>query len=870
MQQICTRILALALLLECNASLTNAQVVSSRLKEVFKKTDLKSNLLDPWEITYAPDGFLWITEAKGYKVIRMNPANGDTTVVLDLQYNTTNTPALSGLSATEFSNFKRTFTGSETDFKWPQGGMMGMAFHPEFNTDASKRFVYLAYVRSWGGRNTTTTINTTYPDGQGIYFSTFLTRWTYDPTLKKLISPEKIMDSIPGSSDHNSGRMIIAPEGNTFYLYYAVGDMGAGQFENNARVIKAQDPASIQGKILRFNLQSPWIPSSNPSATSPIFSRGIRNNQGFAYAKFGTTDRLFGSSHGPFSDDEINLIENGKNYGHPLVIGYSSDGNYNNTKAGATGGSLPFIAASNGEQNNAASIGTSYKDPIYSFYDATQTTVRTIYLNNGENRLWPSEAPSGIDIYTGSAVPGWKNSMIMASLKWGRILRLKLNSTGTGIIPIDEVQDTATYLESTNRYRDVAINPDNKTFYTIMDLGGASSGPSEPSPIVPACGGCVQAFTFLGYNDISGASTIPTSIPIAPGTPDNCEILDPIVINSDNTNLWVPITDANSNVVAEIKANGNAIGTVSAKLYKNDGSVRIVGGQPYLDRNVAISVSGGAGPFVTNGGVDVRIYLTAAEYDALELADAGITDISNLGLYKTSSFACQPEINAAAVPVSGTTASAFGSNGYVLKSKVTSFSTFFIAESGMTLLPVVIKEMNVNWLGNQASVSWSTVTETNTASFDIERSTDGRKFTIVGNVRTKGNSNVLNSYRFNDASVATLSSPIFYYRINVKDLDGKSAYSNTVSLSRGGNSFFVKAYPNPVKSTAMLNIFSDKNEKITWQLTDVSGRTIRNNVNQINKGQNNIIIDMNSIPAGIYQLLIKGQQFSQTLKLQKQ
>jgi streptogramin lyase len=50
-------------------------------------------LNDPWEITYGADGFLWITEAKGYKVSRMDPSTGAKTTVLDLSQGSTFLPA---------------------------------------------------------------------------------------------------------------------------------------------------------------------------------------------------------------------------------------------------------------------------------------------------------------------------------------------------------------------------------------------------------------------------------------------------------------------------------------------------------------------------------------------------------------------------------------------------------------------------------------------------------------------------------------------------------------------------------------------------------------------------------------------------------
>ncbi len=104
---------------------------------------------------------------------------------------------------------------------------------------------------------------------------------------------------------------------------------------------------------MRFNLDPDgdagvydrWIPSGSGNDANPfngthgiiqsaVYALGIRNNQGFAYANINGVDHLYGQSHGPFSDDEINIIKRSGNYGHPLVIGYSWDGNYDSAAAG--------------------------------------------------------------------------------------------------------------------------------------------------------------------------------------------------------------------------------------------------------------------------------------------------------------------------------------------------------------------------------------------------------------------------------------------------------------------------------------------------------------------------------------------------------
>jgi hypothetical protein len=52
------------------------------------------------------------------------------------------------------------------------------------------------------------------------------------PALTDCITRFHFVITIMGSDDHNSGRMIIAPVGGVNYLFYALGDMGTGNYNN--------------------------------------------------------------------------------------------------------------------------------------------------------------------------------------------------------------------------------------------------------------------------------------------------------------------------------------------------------------------------------------------------------------------------------------------------------------------------------------------------------------------------------------------------------------------------------------------------------------------------------------------------------------
>ncbi len=86
---------------------------------------------------------------------------------------------------------------------------------------------------------------------------------------------------------------------------------------------------------------------------------------------------------------------------------------------------------------------------------------------------WPTVAPSGIDFYAADAegIPSWGDSLLVAALKTGTIYRMPLRADGTALAgaPIP-------YFKTTNRYRDLAIAPDGRTFYVITDSGGATQG----------------------------------------------------------------------------------------------------------------------------------------------------------------------------------------------------------------------------------------------------------------------------------------------------------------------------------------------------------------------------------------------------------
>ena len=870
---------------------TNPPVVASRMNEIFKETTLYGsvddvlgspypalNLNNPWEITYGSDGNLWVTEGKGYTIRRIDPTTGVSTTMVDLSMG-----ASGWLTAAEHTTFNRQFASGFTP--WPQGGMMGLAVHPQFKDSANKKFVYVGYVHSASGGSA----------GPGYLFTTKIVRFEYDTVNNKLYRPVSLCDTIRGSDDHNSGRMIIAPVDGVNYLFYALGDMGTGNYNNKTRTNKSQNPNSYEGKILRFNLEPDsdadlfdrWIPDSTGNHNNPfngatqnaVYTIGVRNNQGFAYNPI--TNKLYGSEHGMFADDEINILERGKNYGHPLVEGYA-DGNYNGAKPGSSSGTSYSIIAN--EVTNATTvIGADFRGPLYSLYPApngpagTPNTILNIYgstTGDPASNANTSIAQSGLDIYYSSFIPGWKNSLLTASMKKAKIFRLKLNATGDLVVPTPAgsatpLNDTVGLFWSLNRYRDIAISPDGRTIFASIDRDQTTSGPTSGSPQPSLCPGCIKKFEFLGYADNAGVSTIPTSIPVGTGASNTVTSLTTTLINSDNNNIWVPITDSNGDIIAEIDANGNNLDTITSSIYISSTIRTTAAGNPYLNRSITITPKNQP---AAGTPVNVRFYLKAAELASLMGAPgSNVTGLTDVNIFKNNDANSSVMTNSP-ILVMPTTRANF-STDHVITASIDAFSSFYFAAANLTVLPLDLLSFTGR-LQNDNSVllNWKTENEINTSHFVLERSADGIRYSGIGNVTANGRNNAGGSfnYTFTDNDAVSQSSQKLFYRLRMVDIDGTYKYSHIVTISLPLTTGKLSISPNPVLNEMKVTIASPDHGKVQWKLMDNVGRIMLKGTEQVKKGDgNNFTINMNRLSAGTYYLSVKGAGNDQDVKIQK-
>lgn len=116
--------------------------------------------------------------------------------------------------------------------------------------------------------------------------------------------------------------------------------------------------------------------------------------------------------------------------------------------------------------------------------------------------------------------------------------------------------------------------------------------------------------------------------------------------------------------------------------------------------------------------------------------------------------------------------------------------------------PVELSQFRAQQKQEAIVLQWKTDSETNTSHFELERSDDGRTWTNIGQLRSKGYSQGQQFYAFLDEQPFNGKN---YYRLNIVDFDGRQAYSPVLVFDFAAE-IVITVYPNPVKNQLYFQI----------------------------------------------------------------
>lgn len=468
-----------------------------------KRFDMRvvvSGLDNPWELTWGPDGKLWVTERTALRITRVDPVTGERRVAADLK----------GLA---------TAAGP--------GGVLGMALHPQLLRNAGHDEVYVAV--TYDDRSRPADARVADPASPFRHLYAKVIRFRYEPAKLTLVDPVTILDGLPAGNDHTGLRLAFAPDGA---LHLTIGDQGSNQLGNVCNRVLSQrlptqvevdkrDWSAYEGKTLRLTTDG-RIPIDNPvvnGVRSHVYTIGHRNPQGLTVGPDGA---LYTTDHGPKSDDEVNVLLAGGNYGWPHVAGLRDDRAYEFARWAdsttpcaslrfsdlAIPASVPREAESAFRQPMMAPIATLFTVPAgHNFQDPACGGIDFI--------CWPTVAPSSVESYAGytNGIPGWERVLIVSTLKRGSLFVVSLDASGRR-----SVGPIAREARTQNRYRDLAIDPGGRTIFVATDSDGLVESFGGGVAKRVDNGGAILAFTYAGDAPDVATSSAPREASGASGS----------------------------------------------------------------------------------------------------------------------------------------------------------------------------------------------------------------------------------------------------------------------------------------------------------------------------------------------------------------
>jgi hypothetical protein len=174
-------------------------------------------------------------------------------------------------------------------------------------------------------------------------------------------------------------------------------------------------------------------------------------------------------------------------------------------------------------------------------------------------------------------------------------------------------------------------------------------------------------------------------------------------------------------------------------------------------------------------------------------------------------------------------------------------------------LPVSLTEFKGLYRDNgKVELSWVTTFEQNSDRFDVERSLDGEKWSLVGTVKAQGISQNKTNYDFvDDAGRDRVNKKDLYYRLKQVDKDGKVALSRilVVRVYNTRTLKMVSVTPNPAKNDINVNVQLNENAMVSMKVINASGAAVLTKTAKVTAGTNTFIIEGSSnLKPGMYLL----------------
>ncbi len=195
-----------------------------------------------------------------------------------------------------------------------------------------------------------------------------------------------------------------------------------------------------------------------------------------------------------------------------------------------------------------------------------------------------------------------------------------------------------------------------------------------------------------------------------------------------------------------------------------------------------------------------------------------IANITDLTAYTPGNYTLEfyYEVPGSDTSLTDCSESSYDNNG----GNPTNYTTNFVITD---VFPVSLLSFSGSYHGSTVGLQWTVAQEVNEKGYELDRSTDGKTFTELSFVNSKGNNAAQHSYLYNDNNLPNVNK--IYYRIKMMDNDGKSSYSPVVAISKsnGASTQFTALLSSSVLTVHLTGALGNNS---FVELTDMEGKMI--------------------------------------------
>ena len=179
-----------------------------------------------------------------------------------------------------------------------------------------------------------------------------------------------------------------------------------------------------------------------------------------------------------------------------------------------------------------------------------------------------------------------------------------------------------------------------------------------------------------------------------------------------------------------------------------------------------------------------------------------------------------------------------------------------------SILPIELVYFEGHKIGERVRLDWKTEVEINNDFFEVQRSTDGQTFEVIGIVDGSGTTSVPQVYQYWDESLPTTE--FIYYRLRQVDYDLSYVYTNVVVIrnTKIGSDVTFTLFPNPASDYVELEFDGSSMEKASITLYTTDGKLLfQQDAASEFKSSSRVTLDISDYAMGIYfvELIVDGK-----------